>query len=158
MPQVHLNGRSLYIGRHGNRDRYSVDPGAVTQDVVVYIRYKRSPWCLKGGKVTVTVTQSLVCPRIRQRENRGMQRHPASKSGPTTGSTAARLGKTRTARKIRILRGYGKYDMHIRHRGQRLNVLCMLLLVRFHIHEGVHQSNHVTGKSSSAAVRAPVQQ
>ena len=113
MPQVYINGRSLYIiGRHGNRDRYSVDPGAVTQDVVVYIRYKRSPWCLKGGKVTVTVTQSLVCPRIRQRENRGMQRHPISKSGPTTGSTAARLGKTRTARKIRadtvnMTRAYG---------------------------------------------------
>ena len=112
------------VGRHGNTDRYSVDPGAVTHDVAVYTRHKRSPWCLKGGKVTVTVTPSLVCPRIRQRENRGMQRHSASKSGPTTGSTAARLGKTRTARKIRILRGYGKYDTHIRHRGQRLDVLC----------------------------------
>ena len=113
-----------HVGRHGNRDRYSVDPGAVTHDVVVYTRHKRSPWCLKGGKVTVTVTPSLVCPRIRQRENRCMQQHPTSKSGPTTGSTAARLGKIRTARKIRILRGYSEYDTHIRHRGQRLDVLC----------------------------------
>ena len=24
------------VGRHGNRDRYSVDPGAVTQGVAVY--------------------------------------------------------------------------------------------------------------------------
>ena len=30
----------------------------------------------------------------------------------------------RTARKIRILRGYGKYDKHVRHRGQWLDVLC----------------------------------
>ena len=110
------------VGRHGNRDRYSADPGAVTQDVAVYIQYKRSPWCLKGGKVTVTVTPSLVCPRIRQREYRGMQRHPASKSDGVL--TAARLGKTRTARKIRILRGYGKYATRIRHRGQRLDMLC----------------------------------
>ena len=106
------------VGRHGNRDRFSVDPGAITQDVAVYTRHKRSPWCLTGGKVTVTVTPSLVCPRIRQRENRGMQRHSASKSGPTTGSMAARLGKTRTAQKIHILRRYGKYDTH-RHTAPR---------------------------------------
>ena len=47
------------VGRHGNGDRYSVDPGAVIV-VAAYIRYKRSPWCLKGGKVTVTVTPSRV--------------------------------------------------------------------------------------------------
>ena len=98
--------------------------GRYTRCRGLHIRYKRSPWCLKGGKVTVTVTPSLVCPRIRQREYRGMQRHPASKSGPTTGSTAARPRKTRTARKIRILRGYGKYATRIRHRGRRLDMLC----------------------------------
>ena len=39
--------------------------------------------------MTVTVTPSLVCLQMRQREKRGLQRHPASKSGPMTGSTAS---------------------------------------------------------------------
>ena len=58
--------------------------------------------------------------------NRGMQRHPASKSGPTTRSTAARLGKTRTARKSA---SYGKYDTRIRQHGQRLDVLWLLMYI-----------------------------
>ena len=52
MPQVYINGRSLYIGRHGNRDRYSVDPGhgAVTQDVVVYIHTVQAESVVPEGR------------------------------------------------------------------------------------------------------------
>ena len=43
---------------------HSVDPGAVTQDVAVYIRYKRSPWCQKGGKVTVTAVCMVIADSL----------------------------------------------------------------------------------------------
>ena len=37
MPRVYKRAESVKpVGRHGNRDRYSVDPGDVTQDVAVY--------------------------------------------------------------------------------------------------------------------------
>ena len=105
------------VGRHGNGPlfrrswgRYPRCRGLHTESVVPEGRQSNGDRYSVAGVSTDSATGK---PRYAT-----ACRHPASKSGPTTGSTAARLGKTRTARKIRILRGYGKYDTHIRHRGQ----------------------------------------
>ena len=38
------------VGRHGNRDRYSVDPGDVTQDVALYMHTAQAESVVPEGR------------------------------------------------------------------------------------------------------------